>query len=329
MMSRFFGRQWRRWFWLVVLPILTSQIGLTRAAPVTIQLGIGGASAENLQLLLARPDLTPNQNKSYAIDYTRFEGTDKRFQAFEAGALDIALMNANGALFAAGEGLSFKMIASVARESPRGANVNFMVLDGSPIHSVKDAKGKTFGIVSLSSNTELQIRVMLERNGMRESDVKLVPIPFPVMYEALKSGLIDIGSFPQPFLAMAKHSGGVRAIFTAKDAAPYEEELLILIAHESFLKGNRAATEAFLADLVAATKFYAQHTHEARKALLDAKMVKIDPDVFYEMQDPYHEPSCRLDIEALGKMQELQVAAAFQKSGANLSQYVDLSYLPK
>jgi hypothetical protein len=47
------------------------------------------------------------------------------------------------------------------------------------------------------------------------------------------------------------------------------------------------------------------------------------------MQDPYHEPSCRLDIEALGKMQELQVAAGFQKSGANLSQYVDLSYLPK
>ena len=128
---------------------------------------------------------------------------------------------------------------------------------------------------------------------------------------------------------MAKHSGGVRAIFTAKDAAPYEEELLILIAHESFLKGNRAPTEAFLADLVAATKFYTEHTHEARKALLDAKMVKIDPDVFYEMQDPYHEPSCRLDIEALGKMQELQVAAGFQKSGANLSQYVDLSYLPK
>jgi ABC-type nitrate/sulfonate/bicarbonate transport system substrate-binding protein len=329
MMSRFFGREGQWWFWLVLLPVLFGSIELSRAAPVKIQLGIGGASAENLQLLLARPDLTPNQNKSYAIDYTRFEGTDKRFQAFEAGALDIALMNANGALFAAGEGLPFKMIASVARESPRGANVNFMVLDGSPIHSVKDAKGKTFGIVSLSSNTELQIRVMLEKNGMHEGDVKLVPIPFPAMYEALKSGLIDVGSFPQPFLAMAKRNGGVRAIFTAKDAAPYEEELLILIAHESFLKDNHAATEGFLADLVAATKFYTDHTHEARKALLDAKMVKIDPDVFYEMQDPYHEPSCRLDVEALAKMQELQVAAGFQKSRANLSQYVDLSYLPK
>ena len=58
-------------------------------------------------------------------------------------------------------------------------------------------------------------------------------------------------------------------------------------------------------------------------------MVKIDGDVFYEMQDPYHESSCRLDVEALAKMQELQVTAGFQKSRANLSQYVDLSYLPK
>jgi ABC-type nitrate/sulfonate/bicarbonate transport system substrate-binding protein len=334
MTSRSLGRPWyrwiwHRWMWLLLLPILVGGVDLSLADPVTIQLGIGGASAENLQLLLARPDLTPHQNKDYKIDYTRFEGTDKRFQAFEAGALDIALMNANGALFAAGEGLPFKMIASVARESPRGANVNFMVLDGSPIHSVQDLKGKTFGVVSLSSNTELQIRVMLEKNGMHESDIKLVPIPFPAMYEALKSGLIDVGSFPQPFLAMAKHNGGVRTIFTAKDAAPYEEELLILIAHEEFLNGNRPATQAFLADLVAATEFYNAHTHEARKALLDANMVKIDPDVFYEMQDPYHEPSCRLDVEALARMQELQVSAGFQKSRANLSEYVDLSYLPK
>jgi ABC-type nitrate/sulfonate/bicarbonate transport system substrate-binding protein len=137
-----------------------------------------------------------------------------------------------------------------------------------------------------------------------------------------------LGNFPQPFLAMAKHNGEVRTIFTAKDA-PYEEELLILIAHEEFLKNSRAATEAFLADLVAATKFYNGHTHQARKVLLDANMVKIDPDVFYEMQNPYHEPSCRLDVDDLARMQEPQVGADFQKSRANLSQYVDLSYLPE
>jgi ABC-type nitrate/sulfonate/bicarbonate transport system substrate-binding protein len=294
-----------------------------------IKLGIGGASAENLLLMLARPDLTPNQNKVYSIEYTRFEGTDKRFQAFEAGAVDMAVMNGNGALFAAGEGIKFKMFASVTRESPRGANVNFMVRENSPIRSVKDLKGKSIGIVSLSSNSELQVKVMLERNGMSQRDVKLVPTPYPASYEALKSGLLDVGSFPQPFLAMAKRLGNVRTIFTAKDAAPYEEELLVLIGKHEFLSKNRPVVEAMMVDFIAATKFYTEHPREARKALLDSKLVRIDPEVFYEMEDPYHEPTARLDVDGLAKMQDLQVAAGFQKQRADLSQYVDQSYLPK
>jgi len=239
------------------------------------------------------------------------------------------VMNGNGALFAAGEGIKFKMFASVTRESLKGANVNFMVRENSPIKSAADLKGKSIGIVSLSSNSELQVKVILERIGMSLRDVKLVPTPYPASYEALKAGLIDVGSFPQPFLAMAKHLGGVRTIFTAKDAAPYDEELLVLMAKDEYLTKNRPIIEAMLVDFIAATKFYTEHSREARKALIDSKMVRIDPEVFYEMEDPYHEPTARLDVEGLHKMQDLQVSAGFQKQRADLSQYVDLSYLPK
>jgi ABC-type nitrate/sulfonate/bicarbonate transport system substrate-binding protein len=319
--------QFHRWpFLLAAAALIFATPG--KSSPPIIRLGYGGASAENLLLMLARPDLTPNQNNKYTIEATRFEGTDRRFQAFEAGAIDIAVMNGNGALFAAGEDIKFKMIASLTRESPRGANVNFMVRSDSKINSVNNLKGKSIGIVSLSSNTQLQVQVMLERNGMSIDDVKLVPTPFPAMYEALKSGLLDVGSFPQPFLAMAKHLGNVRTIFTAKDAAPYEEELIVLIAKDEYLRANRPSTESMLADLIAATKFYTEHTQEARKALIDSKMVRIDPQVFYEMEDPYHQPDLQIDIDGLKKMQDLQIKAGFQKERADLSQYVDLSYLP-
>ena len=329
MMCQWARQQMRHGWRLLVVTAALALAGPSHAQVPKIKLGIGGASAENLLLMLARPDLTPNQNKTYSIEATRFEGTDKRFQAFEAGAIDVAVMNGNGALFAAGENIEFKMFASVTRESPRGANVNFMVRANSPIQSAKDLKGKSIGIVSLSSNSELQVKVILERVGMTLRDVKLVPTPYPASYEALKSGLIDVGSFPQPFLAMAKHLGNVRTIFTAKDAAPYEEELLLLIAKNAFLTANRPIVEAMLVDLMAATKYYTEHSREARKALLDSKMVRIDPEVFYEMEDPYHEPTLRLDVEGLAKMQELQVAAGFQKHRADLSKYIDLSYLPK
>src|SRR5262249_21289881 len=171
-------------------------------------------------------------------------------------------------------------VAVVTRESLKGANVNFMVRENSPIKSPADLKGKSIGIVSLSSNSELQVKVILERVGMSLRDVKLVPTPYAASYEALKAGLIDVGSFPQPFLAMAKHLGSVRTIFTAKDAAPYDEELLVLMAKDEYLTKNRPIVEAMLVDFIAATKFYTEHSHEARKALIDSKMVRIDPEVF-------------------------------------------------
>ena len=299
------------------------------AAPLKIRLGIGGAAEDTLFLLLARSDLTPNQGKLYTVEHTRFEGTDKRFEAFEAGALDITVMNANGALFAAGEGIKFKFIASLSRESSKGAFTKYMVRDNSPIRSVADLKGKTVGINSLSSQSELAVRIVLEKSGVKTSDVRIVAIPFPAQAEALKSGLVDVGSFPQPFAAIVEHGGEVRTLFTSKDAVPYDEELVVMIAKEEFLQKNRAAAEAFLADLVRTTNYYMDNILQSRKALIAAKLVGIDPEIYFGMPDYFRDRGARVDIEALKRMQEMQVSAGFQKGRADLSNYVDLSYLPK
>jgi len=204
----------RRWTsrvtsFLVALVALLAVADRCVADPVKIRLGIGGAAADTLFLLLARPDLAPNQGKAYTVEYTRFEGTDKRFQAFEAGALDITVMNANGAIFAAGEEIAFKFIASLSLESAKGAFTKYMVRADSPIRSVSDLKGKTIGINSLSSQSELAVRLVLDKAGLKVSDVRIIALPFPAQAEAVRSGLVAVGSFPQPFAAIAEHSGGV------------------------------------------------------------------------------------------------------------------------
>ena len=67
---------------------------------------------------------------------------------------------------------------------------------------------------------------------------------------------------------------------------------------------------------------------EARQLLIDAKMVRVTPEVYLAMQDYYHEPSLRIDVEALEKMQEFQMKAGFQKKRVDVKSLVDLSYLP-
>jgi ABC-type nitrate/sulfonate/bicarbonate transport system substrate-binding protein len=302
--------------------------GSARAEPLKIRIGYGVAAEEQLWLLIAKPDIGTHYGKDYTIDGTRFSGSDKRAQAFEAGAIDIASSSANGVIFAAAEGVSGKIIASISRESQRGYSTSFYALASSPIKTVADLKGKTVAVNGFETSGHLWLKTALAKAGLAESDVTIVPIPFPAMAESLRSGKIDAGEFPQPFDALLHKEMQVTKIFAAKDAIPTDEELIVLVAKDDFLKANATAVKAFLEDLHAATKFYLEHPQEARQILIDTKMVRVPADVFLGMADYYRDPAMHAEVKTLEAMQESQFNAGFQSKKADINQVVDLSYLP-
>ncbi len=307
--------------------VLVAATGV-RAEPLKIRLGYGVAAEEQLWLLIAKPTIGSHYGKDYTIEGTRFSGSDKRAQAFEAGAIDIQSSSANGVIFAAAEGVKGKIIASISRESKRGYSTSFYALATSPIKAVHDLKGKTVAVNGFETSGHLWLKTALEKAGLGEHDVTIVPIPFPAMAEALRSGKIDAGEFPQPFDALLRKDTQVTKIFSAKDAIPTDEELIVLVAKDDYLKAHAVAVKAFLTDLTAATKFYLEKTKEARQILLDAKMVRVPPDVFLAMDDYYRDPALRAEASTLEQMQESQFNAGFQKKKADIKQLVDLSYLP-
>src|SRR5262245_1485129 len=299
------------------------------AQPVTMRLGYGTAAEEPLWVLVAKPDLARNYGKAYTLDATRFTGSDKRSQAFEAGAIDLAASSANGVIFAAAEGVAAKVIASVSRESPRGFSTTYFVKDGSPIKTVADLKGKIVGINGFYTSGHLWLKTALEKHGLAETDVTIAPVPFPAMQEALNAGKVDLGQFPQPFAALAEKQMKLRKLFDGKYGVPFEEELIVLIGKDEFLKKNAAAVRAFLEDLKVATQFYLEKPNEARQLLIDNKMVRVNPDVYMTMNDYYRDPTLRVDTAALEQMQAFQIKAGFQKKQVDVRSLVDLSYLPK
>jgi len=312
-----------------VLALVAAGGSTALAQPATLRLGYGTAAEEPLWLVVAKPDLAKNYGKAYTLDATRFTGSDKRGQAFEAGAIDLASSSANGVIFAAAEGVSAKIVASISRESPRGFSTSFYVKDNSPIKSVADLKGKIVGINGFYTSGHLWLKTALEKNGLTETDVTITPVPFPAMQEALDAGKVDIGQFPQPFAALAEKQMKVRKIFDAKYGIPFEEELIVLIGKDEFLKKNASAVRGFLEDLKTATAFYLENPREARQLLIDRKMVRVNPDVYVTMNDYYRDPGLQVDVGALEKMQAFQIKAGFQKKNADVGSLVDLGYLPK
>lgn len=304
--------------------------GLARADPVTIRLGYDTAGEEQLWLLLAKHDIGSNYGKAYTIDATYFSGTDKRMQAFVAGALDIGSGSGSGTLFAAADGIPIKLIASLSRESMHGDfDTSFFVLADSSIRKIEDLKGKTVSINGFSSAGELWLRTALERHGLTEQDVTVVPIAFPAMAQSLKSGRIDVGEFPQPFAAMAARDLKVRTLFTSKEGVPFDEELIVLMAQPTFLAEHPAAVRAFLADLQDATRFYIEHRVDARQILLDKKFVRVPADLYLTMTDYYRPASIRVDAEAMKREQDLQIKAGFQKKAVDIDKLVDNSFAPQ
>ena len=246
----------------------------------------------------------------------RFQSLDK--QAFEAGAIDLSQGSATGVIFAAAEGVTSKIIASITKESKRGFSTAYYVPDDSPIKSVPDMKGKIVGINGFSTAGHLWLKAALEKHGLSDKDVTITPVPFPAMQEALRAGKVDVGEFPQPFAALLEKQAKVRKIFDAKYGVPFDEELIVIAGKDEFLKKNAVAIRAFLEDIKAATQFYLQKPKEARQILIDTKMVRVTPDVYLDMHDYYRDPSIRPDVEALAKMQEFQIKAGFQKKSADI-----------
>jgi len=297
--------------------------------PVTFRLGYGGAAEEPMWLILAKPELAKNYGKAYTLDPIKFVSSDKRAQAFEAGAIDLSAGGANGVIFAAAEGVTAKVIASISRESARGFGTTFYVKESSPIRSVADLKGKTVGINGFSTSGHLWLKAALDKHGLTDADVRITPVPFSAMQESLEAGRVDIGMFPQPFAALADKQMKLRKIFDAKYGVPFDEELTVVVGKDEFLKKNAAAVRALLADLKASMQFYLEKPREARQLLIDARMVRVSADVYMTMKDYYRDPTLRVDADALERMQQFQVKAGFQKKQADMRSLVDLSYLPK
>jgi ABC-type nitrate/sulfonate/bicarbonate transport system substrate-binding protein len=301
---------------------------LAHAEPVNIRLGYGVSAEEQLYLMIAKPDLMKNQGKVYTIEATRFTGSDKRAQAFEAGALDLTDGGATNVLLAASEGIQQKIIATIARESTKGFSTAFYTKSDSSINSVADLKGKTVGINGFYTNGHLWLLAALQRSGtIKDTDLTIAIVSFGAMEESLLSGKIDAGMFPQPFAAKLEQGAKVKKLFDAKYGIPFDEDFLALAGRDSFLKANALAVRAFLDDLKDVTKFYLEHPAEARQMLIDTKMVRITPDLYLHMKDWYRPSDLHPDKDALKKIQDLQIKFGFQKNKVDIDTIVDASYL--
>jgi len=322
---------------LLVLGIFAALVAFGPIAeaqqPVPVRFGHGFAAEEQLWLMVARPDLTPNQGKKYSLKFSRFQGTPERFQAYLAGELDGGTAPGLNVIWARAQGVDMKVVASVCMEASgrEWFSTTYMVKDDGPIKTAKDLKGGTVGVVGIKTATDLWARAgILNAGWVPDRDVKLVPMPFPAMAEAVRSGKVSAATFVEPFYSAETPKGGLRKIFTAVEAVGYDHELLDLWFGDKFLKAHPDVVRAFLADYVAVTKYYLANKAEAKRALVEAKFVRTPLELYLKSADWKRDANARVDVGSLKKLATFMYEKLdWLEKPVDIEPVIDMSYLPR
>jgi ABC-type nitrate/sulfonate/bicarbonate transport system substrate-binding protein len=314
------------------LVLVFSSSAFSADAPL-IRLGRGFAAEEQLWLMSARPDLAPNQGKSYQLKQILFQANPERFQAFLAGELDGGTAPGLSIIFARAQGVDMKAVASVCMEAAgkQWFSTTYMVKADGPIKTIKDLKGGTIAVVGIKTATDLWARAGLIRAGLvPDRDTKVVPMGFPAIGDAVRTDKVSAGTFVEPFYSAELAKGGLRKLFTAVEAVGYDHELLDVFFGEKFLKSHPEAVRAFLADYVKVTKYYLENTAKAKADLHKAGFVRTPLDIYLRNADWKRDPGARINVASLKKLSVFMLdKLQWLEKPVNVDEMVDQSYLPR
>ncbi|MFC5587780.1 ABC transporter substrate-binding protein [Sporosarcina soli] len=305
--------------------------GEKQDGPVEIKLGVGYATEENLWLIKVASELAPNYGEKYTLDLQQFRANTDRLNAYRANQIDGGTLGQGASIMSVAQGVDMKVVANIAKESmDEGFNSTFMGLKKAGYQSAADLTGKTIGIPDFKSPSDMWVRSSVRAAGLNpDKDVDYAVLPIPAMEEAVRSGKIDVGMFPQPFYDMAESSGDLDSVFSSKDGVPVEEDFLNLFLNPSFIEENKEAVQALVEDLQFMTQYYLENTVEARQKLLDAEFVLAEPEIYLNLTDYHRATDVSFDREGWDFVQDILLKEGWIEQEVDLDALIDDSFLAK
>ncbi len=144
----------------------------------------------------------------------------------------------------------------------------------------------------------------LQRAGVPDSDINIVPLPFPDMIAALANGAIDGALIGEPFLSRVLRDGTAVKLMSQDEMYPYFT--VIFIAYSAGLYGNRPAAKGFARAYIRGIRDYqaalSGATGPADRAQVDesiARYTRIDVATVHQMAPVGFSPNGLLNQESM------------------------------
>jgi putative hydroxymethylpyrimidine transport system substrate-binding protein len=253
-------------------------------AALLLPVGPAGA-AEKLTVLLdwfINPDHAPLyvalekdffKNKGLEVELIAPSNPNDPPKLVAAGKADIAVSYQHQHQMQVDQGLPLARIATLIA-TPLNSLV---VLEDGPIKKIADLKGKTIGY-SVGGFETVLLKVMLEREGLKLEDVKLVNVNFslsPSLFTGQVDGVIGaFRNFELNQMAIEKRPG--RAFFVEEYGVPAYDEL-ILVANAKTV--NDPKMRKFVDALEEGVQYLINHPDESWKLFVSHGRENLDDEL--------------------------------------------------
>lgn len=265
------------------------------------------------------------------VEFIKFADVNAPTRAIVAGAIDVAFgASAAGALNIAADGVPIKIILAT-----QIAEVQFAVLESSPIKSFADFRGKKIGMSTPGSATHAIAVALLEGNyGLKPADYSVVPGNEARLAQFLAQGEVQASALRGQTVAQISNEVKLRILgnyvdewkkLTRSTAAPV---IGVGIVHSDYLARNPDAVVKFIIGMKDATDWGAKNNERVAEILQKAANMKLDDAKAYASlwSATYVTSMEPADVAMMKKMAEIFRAAGSIKGNVPDSAFATEPY---
>ncbi|HBS60001.1 MAG TPA: hypothetical protein DEA44_12110 [Firmicutes bacterium] len=204
-----------------------------------------------------------------AVDYNLFLAGPPMNEALAGDRLDIANLGPLPALSARATGIDVK---AVGRAYSDDFYYGVLIRPDSAVNSVKDLKGKKVAM-QVGSGAHLFFMLLLQQNGLTNSDVNIVNMPTSDHKTALETGNVDAVATWQPFVANIELAKAGKVLATSQNVI---RTVGVYLARNEFGQKNPDLIERFLKVHQKAADYLKNHPDEALALIAKESKIPVE-----------------------------------------------------
>jgi NitT/TauT family transport system substrate-binding protein len=257
------------------------------------------------------------------VDVINMEGGTRGLQVLLSGEVQAMHVGLAPTVLANKQGADLRLVTSTCNTIP------ITVFTKAGI-ATSDLKGKTFGISTFGSETDIAISMLLKKLGLTRQDVAVSQIGGSSQrFAALVAGRIDVAPLIEPGIMLAKERGFNPIIDLAAANTPWIFDSIVVTG--SYLKQNREPLTRFVKAYVAGAYLALADEKKAKEVIArrfktaDANVIEATYVDFKRLMPLDAAPS----IDGAKNVLEQLEAIGTEIGSHDVNDYLDLSIIAK